>query len=192
MRRLSGKDIISYIRKGKEDDVLKYLYKRVFYKVKSYICRNCGNEDEAMDIFQDGVIKVYQELKNDNYNPSYDIEGYLYSICRNLWINYAKKQNRMIRIPEGYDSEADHTDFSEMFMTNEESALVMEVIEKLGKKCFELLKFSVYYKLPNSEICEKMGFSTENAVKTRKYKCKQKLLAIMDQSRSVQEVLGHE
>ncbi|MCG8699257.1 MAG: hypothetical protein MI922_14475, partial [Bacteroidales bacterium] len=59
----------------------------------------------------------------------------------------------------------------------------------LGEKCFELLKMSVFYKASSNEICQEMGFATENSVKTQKYKCKQKLFKILENNYSLKEIL---
>ena len=60
---------------------------------------------------------------------------------------------------------------------------------KLGEKCYELLKYSVFYKASSEEIIEKMGFATANAVKTQKYKCKQKLFKILEENPELNEVI---
>ena len=51
------------------------------------------------------------------------------------------------------------------------------------------LQYSVYHHKTNSEICQLMKFATENSVKTQKYKCKQKLMEIMEAHPALQEVL---
>ena len=70
---------------------------------------------------------------------------------------------------------------------NEES--IKKIISLLGEKCYELLKLSVFYKASSIEICNELGFATENSVKTQKYKCKQKLFKILESDYSLKEVL---
>ena len=67
--------------------------------------------------------------------------------------------------------------------------MVKAILEKLGKKCAELLQYSIYYRLSNREICNKMSFTSEDAVKTQKYKCKQKLISLMKSHPVNQELI---
>jgi len=57
----SDKAILEAIRNG-EDGVLMHLYKQVLPKIKNYILKNNGSEDDAKDIFQDAVVIFYNML----------------------------------------------------------------------------------------------------------------------------------
>jgi hypothetical protein len=47
-----------------------------------------------------------------------------------------------------------------------------------------LLQYVFYYQLTTREICDRMGFANEDTLKTKKYKCKQRLLEIMNKSKN--------
>jgi len=80
-------------------------------------------------------------------------------------------------------------DYTPDIITSEKSRTLKEMIQKLGEKCFRLLQLAVYQQLDNNEICTIMGFATVNAVKTQKYKCKQKLLELIETNTSYKEVI---
>ena len=84
------KDIIQSIRKGENTRILKHLYAKILPKICRYIRKNSGTEDDAFDIFQDGVVIFYRHVMSGNYRDDYDISGFLYTVCRNLWINKVK------------------------------------------------------------------------------------------------------
>ena len=149
---------------------------------------NSGTSDDAIDIFQDAIVILCKQIKLGRYNTKYDIAGFLYSVSRNLWINKAKKDNRQIELPENYE-EKEAYDFTDDIITNQKAKILQKVIRELGKKCFELLQLALYQNLSGEEICKKMGFATVNAVKTQKYKCKQKLMKMIETNPSYQEVL---
>jgi len=173
-------EIINAIHAGNERDVLKFMYNTLFPKVKKFIKQNAGDTDAAFDIFQDSILVFYKYVKMNRYDLNYEIGAFIYTVSRNLWLNRLRKENREVSLP-GY---SDFTDISgniiEQMIDTEREMMVSGLLVRLGKRCEELLRYSVYYKFKNSEIAEKMGFSTENAVKTRKYKCMQKLIALIE------------
>ena len=149
---------------------------------------NSGNEEEAFDIFQDAVVILCKYIKNGNFDPTKEVGGFLYYVSRNLWINKAKHDKRVVQLPTDFDH-GSFEDFSDDIVTHEKENMLKKVIQLLGEKCFRLLQYSIYEELPYGEICRLMGFSTINAVKTQKYKCKQKLFKLMEENPSIREVL---
>jgi RNA polymerase sigma factor (sigma-70 family) len=163
------------------------LYRKVFPKVRSYICKNSGNKDDAFDIFQDAVVCLCRIIKEGRYNEKYEPAAFLYSVSRNLWVNKIKKESRSVPMPDNMDI-TDHYDFSNDIITAPKAKTIREVIKKLGEKCYQLLQYAIYQNKPNPEICEIMGFASVNAVKTQKYKCKQKLTAMLKEDPGLREI----
>jgi DNA-directed RNA polymerase specialized sigma24 family protein len=91
----SDKEILGAIGKG-DDRVLEHLYKQVLPKVKSYIARNSGNNEDARDIFQDAVVIFYKYVKTGKFDVQHDIAGFIFSVSKNLWINSAKRKNKVV------------------------------------------------------------------------------------------------
>lgn len=168
---------------------MEYLYKDVFPRVKSYILINSGSEDDALDIYQDAIVALCKQVRLKRFDLKHEVAGFLYSVSRNLWINKVKREGRMSYIPDNYDF-AENADFTDHILTRENEKTLKAITDELGNKCFELLKQSIFLKSTTDEIIKKMGFATANAVKTQKYKCKQKLLKIIEANPSFQEVLG--
>jgi DNA-directed RNA polymerase specialized sigma24 family protein len=69
-------------------------------------------------------------------------------------------------------------------ITKERESYVRNLLNELGEKCRQLLQYVFYYQLTTSEICDKMGFANEDTLKTKKYKCKQRLLEIINKSKN--------
>jgi RNA polymerase sigma factor (sigma-70 family) len=168
--------------------VLEHLYKVIFPKIRKHICSNSGTVEDAIDIFQDAMVILCKQVKAGRYDAQYDISGFLYTISKNLWINKAKKDRRMTRF-EKQDDIMQSYDFTADIITREKARTLKEIIAKLGEKCFRLLQLSIYQQYDNNEICTMMGFATVNAVKTQKYKCKQKLLELIASNPSYREVI---
>jgi RNA polymerase sigma factor (sigma-70 family) len=134
------------------------------------------------------MVILCKQIKMSRFDKKYEVSGFLYSVCRNLWINKVKKEKRIIPLPdhlEGYEN----YDFTNDIITDQKSKVLKEVIVRLGEKCFKLLQLSIYNNLSGNEICDMMGFTSVNAVKTQKYKCKQKLLEILELNPVYKEVI---
>jgi len=188
-KKLDDQKIIEAFRTGNDHETLKILYKRCFPKIKAYICSNSGSGEDALDIFQDAVLALCKQIKMGKYNEKYDIDGFIYSVSRNMWINKAKKNKRQVAYIDEYEKGSEENDYIDFIVTPEREKMVKSILSKLGEKCVELLQYSIFYRMSNREICEKMPFASENAVKTQKYKCKQKLLSIMEAYPVVKELI---
>lgn len=184
--RYSDEEIIDSIIIGKDREILMHLYKDVLPKVKAYICKNQGTDDEAFDIFQDAIVAFYKYVKENKFKKEHNVSTFIFCICRNLWINKAKRDKKSISIEAGFDQYKDESENAlDGIITSERASLIQQVLSELGKKCEELLKYSIYDDLSLKEICKIMGFTSEDAVKTRKYKCKQKLIELLKNKREL-------
>lgn len=184
----SDKEILAAIRSG-DDSVLEHLYKNVLPKVKNYVARNSGNNDDARDVFQDAVVIFYKYVKQEKFDGRQDIAGFIFSISRNLWINIAKRNNRVLQINKETARINAEPDFSDELITREREEYIGKLFSALGDSCRQILLYSIYDRLSMKEIKEKMNFSSENVAKTKNYKCKQRLMELVKNNNAVREFL---
>ena len=187
--KYTDEQILLAIQQGNDDKVLGQLYKHLMPKVKRYILSNNGDNEEAEDIFQDAILIFYKQVKLGKFKDKYEINGFVYSVCRNLWINRVKKRNRNTGLSSKEYALSHDGDMLQDMITEERERVVMEIFSMIGERCKELLVYSVFHKYSMKEICQKMGFSTENAAKTKNYKCKQKLISLVGENKAVKNLL---
>src|SRR5210317_1596296 len=73
--------------------ILQYIYKQYYYKINYFVKKNQGNEEDASDIFQEAIIVIYRKLKeNDLIFEKSSFAGYLFSVCRFLWLKQLEKR----------------------------------------------------------------------------------------------------
>lgn len=178
------KDIIDSIRRGEDTRILKHLYDKILPKICRYICQNSGTKDDAFDVFQDGVMIFYKYVITGQYHENYDISGFLYSVCRNLWINKVKRDRFTTRLQNDIEGKETGRNILDDIISAERETEVRGFLSELGGRCRELLQYVFYHQLTTKEICEKMGFANEDTLKTKKYKCKQRLLEIINNSKN--------
>jgi RNA polymerase sigma factor (sigma-70 family) len=188
--KYTDQEIITHIKKGKSDRVLKFLYQTVQVKISNWILNNNGSEEEAQDIFQDAVVAFYKYVLAGKYDESKSVQGFIFSIGRNLWINRAKQLNKQVSAPTDFaETEIEEDNILTQTMDAERSAKMEQLLNQLGERCKQLLTYSIFYSMPMQEISEIMGFSNANAAKTKNYKCKQRLMKIINDNQQVKEWL---
>lgn len=186
-----NREVVKLIKNAQDDKALSLLYKSVLPKVKNYVKRNNGTEEEAKDIFQDAVIIFYKHVKLNKFDEERsDPAGFIFTVARNLYITLAKRKSRMIST-ETSDIllDAKVPDHTVIMITRERENMISELLGKAGERCREILFQTIFHKLSMKEVCEKFGFSNENAAKTANYKCKQKLFEFLDNNPSYIRIL---
>jgi RNA polymerase sigma factor (sigma-70 family) len=184
----SDEAVLEAISKG-DDRVLAHLYKNVLPKIKAYVLKNNGSEDDAKDIFQDSVLVFYKYVKQGKFSPENEIAGFIFSVSRNLWINQAKKKNRVVELSESTPMQEFTKSFADELISREREEFVVNMFSKLGETCKQILLYSIYDKFSMKEIKEKMNFTSENVAKTKNYKCKQRLISLVKENASVENIL---
>jgi RNA polymerase sigma factor (sigma-70 family) len=161
----------------RSDYIINFIYKEFFPLIKFLVTENGGADEDAEDIFQDGIIILYNKISLNQLILSSSFKTYMYSVCRNLWLQKLNKRKAI------YDKLTDVEEFIDLpkDMLQEasiEEAEMHRIIQvhflSLPEDCQKILKLFIK-NIPLREIAGIMGFKTENYAKTRKYLCKEDL-----------------
>lgn len=181
----SDAELIAQLRSGtiEENMALKAVYKNHYPTVAGYVLRNSGDNDAARDVFQDGVIVLYRNIKQGKFNGESAIGTYLFSICRFLWLKALKKRG-------GTPADAVEPDISFEtplmgLLDEERRTTVLELFNRLGDACKQMLLLSFYENLDMREIAERTGFKDEQNARNKKYKCLKTLKDLLEQNREL-------
>lgn len=186
LMKASDQKIFDAIALGKDDKAIASLYDLSFRKIRDFIRKNSGSQEDAEDMFQDAILALFKMIKSGKYNTAYELEGFLYSVARNLWINKAKREQRKLPLLEGMEWASPDT---LSILSKERENIVNETFGKIGDRCKQLLTLVIYFDHSMKELCEKMGFPNENAAKTQHYKCKQRLIELMGHNQEFKNLL---
>jgi RNA polymerase sigma factor (sigma-70 family) len=189
VKKYSDIEIVDEIKKGNSDKVLLFLYQTTQFKLGSWIMKNNGNEDEVQDIFQDAVLSFYQYVLSEKFEVGKSVDAFIFSTGRNMWINRAKQKNKMVRGVEeetfsDHQNDEQGNEFSHLF-SEDKSAKMEALLTQLGERCKELLTYSIFYNMKMVDIAEKMTFSNADTAKTKNYKCKKRLMKIINEDELV-------
>lgn len=167
----SDKEFLESIKKG-DEAALDYLYTKHYRMMVNMIIKNSGTEVEAKDIFQEALIVFWRKAMSPDFELTSKISTYIYSICQNLWRKELDRKKRL-----SYE-EADGIQESN-FDKKEKEKLVHQCINALGDTCKQVLTLYYFDGMSMNDIAEKLGFSNADTAKTKKYKCKKELDAIV-------------
>lgn len=147
----------------------------------SFVKNNGGSGEEANDIFQEGMVSLFINIKKGTYEStkSTKLTTYLFQICKYKWYDTLKGGNKKYGAPieSDFDSEIDiHKNLEREEKYNQLAAL----LDKLDQSCKKLLNLFYYQQKKMEEIGEMLGLDTKSA-KNAKYRCMQKLKSLAKQ-----------
>lgn len=173
---ISDSEIIKAIREGRDQVVVKSIYDNVLPNVKKFIISNSGSVEDAMDLFHDALLVFFKLVIEDKFDPEkYRVYGFVYTICRNLWINQSKKKNHFKKWSEVSERDAFDETALEQLISTEKISLVQKLMQELGEKCVEVLTLFLHQELSYREIAQRMGFENENSAKVKAHRCRKAL-----------------
>ena len=186
---ISGRDEPAYLKrktKAENDTIIQGilsgdqsifddLYEYEFPKVVRLITKNSGTLDSAKDIFQDGLVILMEKVYRKELDLTCSVGTFLYSICRNLWLEQLRKDQKSISFIDPYSSliadiiSIDEETDPDVFET------VNKAIETLGDPCKQLLECFYYENLSWVEIATSLGYSSAASARNQKYKCLERI-----------------
>lgn len=170
--------IIEGIRHS-DERALAHLYKLYFPMISHFILSNSGTDDEAKDIYQEGVIVFYEKIKDNSLELSCQIKTYLYSVCRRLWLKRLAEKGRFVTKLDDTDSFIPVDGDTQHHEEQERQFGVMgDALAQLGEPCRSLIEDYYIRTQSMQDITAKFGYTNTDTAKNQKYKCLQRLKKI--------------
>jgi len=190
---LSDEEIVKAIKSGGRgrQDVIRHLYnqKDVKGKIIQFVQRNSGNFQDGQDMFHEGIIVMDRNIRQDKFKMESSVNGYLFSICRFLWMNQIRKQGKMTLTEDNsrLDDVDKITPETQLF-DDEQKNVLRKLMSQLGERCQKILEL---WKLSYSmeEIAKELGFSSSAMARKNKYRCQKSLMDIVGKNPELVEGL---
>jgi len=167
---------IDGLRTG-SNEILSALYKKYYNIVLKFIVNNNGSEEAAKDIYQETVIVLYENAQKPDFQLNCQLQTYLYSVARHLWLKQLKKNGQTFLFKDNEKNElADVRDEISDHLDKEYNIEKMtRSLLELGEPCSTLIKDFYVNRLSMDLIAEKFGYTNADTAKNQKYKCLQRL-----------------
>ncbi len=178
----TDREVVLGILNGSEE-VLNRLYAGYFPMVLQFILNNNGNDDDAKDVYQEGIIVVYNKVKSGNFELSSKLKTYLYSVCRRIWLKkLAQQSKKTSNIADFEDVIAVDEDIEHHEEKDRQFEQMQAALLHLGEPCKTIIQDFYIHNLSMQDICEKFGYTNTDNAKTQKYKCLQRLKKLFFQT----------
>ncbi|WP_298417189.1 sigma-70 family RNA polymerase sigma factor [uncultured Kordia sp.] len=165
------------LSEGKQEDII-LLYQEVFPKIEQFVLHNNGRTGDADDIFQKALLQLIVRYRKEAFEINATFESYFFMVCKNLWrreLNTSKLTTNNLDIIKNV-SEDTNTAFS--IVEQERYELFTEKLASLSDNCKHILKL-FFAKTAYTVIMEKFGYTSENVVRQRIFKCKKRLTTLI-------------
>ncbi len=186
--------IIEHIKAGgqKRQKAIALIYRdeKLKNQIIAFVKNNSGSHEEGIDLFHEGIIAFDENVRKDKYKGEGKLKGYLYSICRFLWLNKLKRSKRMVYTAE--TAELDQVSYEtpeHLSLQEEQKNILDQLLSQLGEKCQKILEL---WKLSYSmeEIAKEVGLQNAGIARRQRYNCYQKLLQNIDKKPNLRNVLN--
>lgn len=159
-----------------DSQVIQYLYEKVGPMVYKLIIDSGGKLVDAKDIFQEGILAAFLNIRSGKYQPSSNAKfsTYLIQICKFKWYDLNKSSYMKKKSDEEMKDISDESEWNGESEVEERIRHLYQLLGHLGERCKKILHFFYWEKMSIEEIGLAMGLEA-NSAKNQKYRCMQKL-----------------
>ena len=164
-----------------EAPAFEFIYTKNFPAVRQQVKQYGGSEDDAKDVFQEGVIALWNNIRSGTYQLRENVKmsTYLIQICKLRWMDRMKKASHRYEIKkEDYVEPAAEAEVLVGWIDREDQQQFQQQFAQLGERCQDLLKRFYFLKESLQDIAQVMGIG-EATAKNEKYRCMQRLKKIV-------------
>lgn len=156
--------------------LLKKAYDENFNWCISFVRKNNGTADDAADLFQDSISVAWIKLKEGKFQGDSEyFNAYLRQVCKYKWINQRRSfANNKIILAEDLSDFEEKIDHNSIEDDTAKLVLLENSFSSIGEKCRDLLS-RFYFKKESLAILAKVMDTTEESMKTIKYRCMMRL-----------------
>lgn len=170
-------------------ETLNLIYAKYYPGILSFVRKNNGSEEEAKDIFQEAIIVIFRKAKAGTLILSSPFSSYLITVCRNMWFNVLKKKKFTSEVTnEVLELSDKDSDIEKVITQRRKDSLFREKFAQLGADCQKVMKL-FFEGTKMEKIGEIMGYGSVSYTKKRKFKCKERLVSLIEQDTLYQELI---
>ena len=162
--------------KNNDGPTLKELYGSNYVKVRRYVLKNNGNEQQAKDVYQEAFVAMWRNVREDKFKEDSlgSIGGYLFQIAKYKWLDHLRSAQYKNTTFINRDIEFEESLSDEDEAKSKKINRIMEAVDQLGEKCQILLKLFYFEKKSFREIAEIVEMD-EASARNAKYRCQEQL-----------------
>lgn len=153
------------------------IYQKYFKDVYIYLLGLSSNDDIAQEIAQEAFVKALKAI--DHFDGSKDIRAWLFTIAKNSYYTYQKKQARFTKQELDENSISDSPSIEERLMNEDNAFLIHQFLHTMEEPYKEVFSLRVFGELPFEKIGTLFGKSA-NWARVTYYRAKKKIQNYME------------
>lgn len=158
--------------------VIEAIYENNFFKVRSFVMENKGQQADAEDIFQKALLQLAVRYKREKFEINTSFEAYLFTVCKNLWRRELNKLKIRVTKYDVLELKDENEDIAMAVLEQKRWELFTESLELISENCKAVLKL-YFSKVSYKDIVEKLNYNSEIVARQRVFKCKNKLTELV-------------
>ena len=171
--KLSPQEYIKGIKSG-DPNVVRGIYEKYHPAIVHMVETKFGTKEDANDVFQEGLVLIYQKSQNADFSLTSTFLTYFYAVCKNIWSNkLRKKSNKKVTLDQNMLLMV-NDDTVDVLEKNEKYFLYRKMFMKLGQDCQKVLDLFLQ-KVQMSEIMKQMGYGSISYTKKTKILMQRKI-----------------
>jgi len=168
--------------KTERNRALSYMYERYYGGLARFVIDNSGTEEDAKDIFQDGLVVLYEKVQLPGFIWTSTLKTFLFAVCKNLWFKRLRKaSNREIPTENIQELRVMEIPFDDPY--EDQKFLLRGLLSQVGAACQEILTLFYFHRRSMQEIAQEMNLANEKVAKNKKARCMAKLRVLFQESR---------
>lgn len=184
MKELGSEQILEGIYRN-DSQVIQYVYDKYFESIKRFIVNYGGSEEDAWDTFQDGIIVVYEQIKNENLKLKHTFITYFYTICKYSWLKVLRDRDKKYyeKIEESREVEKlslseYEIELDEIIEKEKRVKLYQLNYQKLSKECQKMLRLMAKGSTIE-EITNEFNYKSNGFTYKKRRICKERLIRLI-------------
>jgi len=168
---------------------IREIYRLYQSMLTKWIVTRGGAENDAYDIFQEGLMVLYEKAQKPEFALTCKLSTYLFAVCKRLWFKKLESSSQVSFLQEMEDEEDNdmeaqyHDDVSQHLEKEVNFQLLENAMSQLGEPCNGLLKAFYLEEKNMQDIAKQFGYTNAENAKTQKYKCLNRLKKLFFSSR---------
>ncbi len=166
-----------YIEALRREDknLIREIYQKYAPQVSQWISKNSGSMADAKDIFQEGLISLYNKALDPNFTLNCSLGALLFTICRNKWTDQLRKKSATQKVSSEIkerlysDPQIEHT-LEQIEEAAIRDQLLDSTFKQLSQLCQQLLAL-VAKGIAPADIALQLNMAEANTVYRRKKAC---------------------
>lgn len=165
--------------------IVQYIYDRYFHDIRKFIEKFGGSKDDALDVFQDGIIVIYEQMKSGEVKEITNFRTYFFSICKFKWFNTIRDGKfgdyttvEMEEILPAFEFKQVSEGWSDVLEKERRVKIYFNSFMELSSTCQMMIRY-VAHGWAIEDIATKMNFSVLYTYKKRQL-CLNKLIEVVN------------